>query len=124
MTLTFARWPLVSVPVTDSSVVAGFVFKLQPANETHVAEFELAADRWVALPTLALKSGFLQMLSDIRSDRRLLLLYDSEGRITATRELSLPLGLTASNPAKHLLFGVRTMAGDEFIAYRWRRGNR
>jgi hypothetical protein len=76
--------------------------------------------RWVSLPTLPLDRRFLQTLSDIRSDKRLLILYDTEGCVASGTEVDVPLGFVASLESEHLLVAARRLNAMEIVIYRWR----
>jgi hypothetical protein len=75
---------------------------------------------WVSLPPLQVDSTLIRVFSDLRSDRRVLVLYDPRGAILRETTLDAALGLIASQPERHLLVGVRKITGTELAFYRWR----
>jgi hypothetical protein len=65
-------------------------------------------------------SFLVRTFSDLRSDRRLLVLYDETGAIIRQTELDAALGLVESQPGHHLLVGLRKLPGTELTFYQWR----
>lgn len=86
-----------------------------------------AADRasppahWRALALVPLdRGGALQTFADLRSDRRVLVRYDSTGAIVAERELDAPFATLHSVPERRLLLGSRSLgASVELVVHRW-----
>jgi hypothetical protein len=76
-------------------------------------------EAWVALPALPLDKGLIQTLSDLRSDLRLLVVYDTDGSVLRHRQIDVPLGLVASAPARQELLAVRRVNEVEAVLYRW-----
>jgi hypothetical protein len=78
------------------------------------------APLWVSLPALPVDSGFIRTFSDLRSDQRILVLYDRHGSVLRQTRLDAALGLIASQPERHLLIAVRKVSGSELTFYQWR----
>lgn len=86
-----------------------------------------AADRasppahWRALALVPLdRGGALQTFADLRSDRRVLVRYDSTGVIVAERELDAPFATLHSIPERRLLLGSRSLgASVELVVHSW-----
>ena len=77
---------------------------------------------WVSLRTLPLDRGYIRTLADTRSDTRLLVLHDSDGRITRATVLDAPLGVIATAPSRRELLMARNINRMELVRYRWRWG--
>jgi hypothetical protein len=75
---------------------------------------------WISLPIFAIDSGFVRSFSDLRSDNRLIALYDRRGKLTRVTEVAVPMAVVATRPeAKVLLFARRTDR-IELVRYTWR----
>jgi hypothetical protein len=79
-----------------------------------------SAPIWVSLPPLPIDSFLVRTFSDLRSDRRLLVLYDASGAIVRETALDAALGLIESQQERHLLVGLRKIPGTELVFYQWR----
>lgn len=79
-------------------------------------------DSWYSLPTLSVHPGWLQVISDHRSDSRVLVSYDQDGRMIRSTVLSVALGFVASDAAKRSLVGMRDLGSGrkEVVVDRWR----
>jgi len=75
---------------------------------------------WGSLPVLPLDNGYLQVLADPASDRRLLILYGPSGRVLRFTEVDVPMGLISSLPEESLLVGLRSTDVIQIVVYRWR----
>ncbi|MDX2121600.1 MAG: hypothetical protein SF070_11170 [Gemmatimonadota bacterium] len=76
--------------------------------------------QWRALPAVALDCGWLLTLSDLRSDRRLLLRYDASGGLAKVTPLDAPFGVMAGRPAEGTLLAARRAGELELVWYQWR----
>jgi hypothetical protein len=74
---------------------------------------------WVALTPVSLNDGFLQTFADLRSDRRILVRYDSEFRLAAHVVADVPLAFMTSIPNKRLLLVARNTGDLELVTYEW-----
>lgn len=74
---------------------------------------------WAGLPVVELDSGYIQTLADMRSDQRILVLFDHAGTPVRHRVLDVPLGIVASNPTAHLLLVLRRTDRLELVVYLW-----
>jgi hypothetical protein len=78
----------------------------------------------VSSPVFPLGAGSLQVLTDLRADRRLLILYGEDGRELRQRRLDAPFGVLASSEQPPLLLGTRRANGTQVVVYRWRWASR
>jgi hypothetical protein len=86
-----------------------------------LAEVEAAEGHaWVSLPLLPLDDGFVRTFSDLRSDTRLLVLYDAGGSRTRELRIDVPLGVLATAPERRLLVAARRAGALEVVGYTWR----
>lgn len=74
---------------------------------------------FVSLPTVALDSGYLQVLADMRSDRRRFRLLDAEFALRRSSEASAPVGFLATAPVRRRALATRRTNGIEVVFYRW-----
>jgi len=75
---------------------------------------------WRALPAVALDCTLLLTLSDLSSDRRLLVRYGAGDRVERVTELDAPLGLVARLPGEDAVLGARRAGELELVWYDWR----
>ncbi|WP_419936739.1 hypothetical protein [Candidatus Palauibacter sp.] len=92
-------------------IVAG---QLPASNELHYAN-----DPWVGTGVFALDSGFVQVLADLRSDRRHLVIYASSGAFKRRRVLDVPFGILDTEPHRHELLALRRTDRLEILTYQW-----
>lgn len=76
--------------------------------------------RWISLPVVPLQRGYLQTLTDLGSDRRLIVLYDGRGREVRRREVEVPVGITGITPRERYLLASRNAGRPEVLLYSWR----
>jgi hypothetical protein len=74
---------------------------------------------WRALPTVAIDCGMLLTLSDLTSDRRLLVRYSAAGGIDRITPLDAPLGLVARLPGEQTVLAARRTGDLELVWYDW-----
>lgn len=74
----------------------------------------------VSLPTLFLGDMYLQTISDLRSDRRTLILYDKQGNLLRSFSFDVAIGFAATRPSSNTLVAVRRTDHLELVGYRWR----
>ena len=68
----------------------------------------------------ALDSGFVQVLADLRSDRRHLLVYDSSGSFEPSNGRSTyPSGFSTRRPTCQQLLALRRTDRPEIVTYEW-----
>lgn len=92
-----------------------FLRSLPLADEGNTAEMQVD---WFALPPAWLGSIYLQVLADLRSDRRRFLLFDNRGKFLRSAEFSLPIGFYSATDST--LLGVRVSDVPEIVEYSWR----
>lgn len=80
-----------------------------------------AADstRWVALRPVRVGRKYLRTFADVKSDRRVLAVYDEGGRLLRQRVLEVPLGLIAAVESRHQVLAARNLGSVELVAYEW-----
>lgn len=80
------------------------------------------SSEWISLPVVPLDSGFVQVLSDLRSSRRLMVRYSPLGQTASVVDLDAPLGFWDAIPKERLLLAARDVGRLELVVYRWRWG--
>ncbi len=73
---------------------------------------------WYSLPVLDLDQGYLQVLADLRSDRRRFVIFDKAGMILRMRDVVAPMGIFSRHGQE--LLGMRMLNAPEIVEYRWR----
>ena len=76
-------------------------------------------DPWVGLGVFALDSGFVQILADLASDRRHLLVYDPSGSFKRRTEIDVPFGILDTLLDGQELLALRRTDRLEILIYRW-----
>jgi len=95
-----------------------------PASSLDTTRSDLAGrgafrPRWVSTGWADLGSAFLQVVADLRSDRRLLFLFNSEGSLMRETVLDFPFGVLDTDIERRLLLAVRRPDGVELAVYSW-----
>jgi hypothetical protein len=93
--------------------------RFMPSPEGLVPQGISDSSLFLALPALPLDRGFLQTYVDLRSDRRILVLFDSDGSERRRTTLTVPIGYVASLPASKQLLAIRRVVGTEVVVYEW-----
>ena len=75
--------------------------------------------RWTTAGLFPLDSGYLQVIADSRSDRRLLVLLTEDGATARVARIDAPIGVGASLPDTRQLLMVRRSDVVELVLYRW-----
>lgn len=75
--------------------------------------------RWVSAPLVDLGDALVQTLSDLASDRRVLVLYDPDGRERRKTIVAAPMALVGVTRDRRHLIGVRDLGNPEVVLYRW-----
>lgn len=89
-----------------------------PQEPSTVATEPADDPSWIGLPLIpALEGEYLQILSDLRSDRRLLLLRGPDARVLEQSPIELPLGLFSRMPGTDLVLGIRNFGSPELVIY-------
>lgn len=79
---------------------------------------------WVSLPAVDLGQELLQTIADVRSDRRVLVLFDRSGTVARYSELDVSWGALAARPSDRLLIAARRADRISVVGYSWRRFSR
>lgn len=95
-------------------LIGDTILKFQPVPEIGMTE------SGVALPMLPVPPGFVQVISDLRGDRRVIVTFDGLGGVLRVKETHGLLGLTTSGVHAGIVAGVRELGGQEVVAFRWR----
>jgi hypothetical protein len=74
---------------------------------------------WRALPAVALECTVLLTLTDLASDRRVLVRYGADNRIRQVTELDAPLGLVTRLPGEDVVLAARRAGELELVWYDW-----
>jgi hypothetical protein len=108
-----------AVSVVEHGAVS-FVFRPDSIGAYKaVPDDTLDALRWVALRPVPLDRGYLQVLADLKSDDRRLILYDRSGREVRRSRLDVAVGPVSSRPDHQTLLMARITNDQELIFYRW-----
>ena len=84
---------------------------------SRLAEDSLA---WAGLRSLPLDQGFLRTFSHLKSDRRIVAVFDSSHVLLRTLELDVPMAFIASSTEHSRLLAVRYTDRTELVVYEWR----
>jgi hypothetical protein len=85
--------------------------------------FPLQADSlkaWRSVSTVALDCTLLLTLSDVASDRRLLVRYGADDQVERITRVDAPLGLVARIPGEQRVLAARRAGELELVWYDWR----
>lgn len=88
--------------------------RIPAGNETYYA-----SDPWIGTGVFALDSGFVQVLADLASDRRHLVVYDSSGAFRRRRVIDVPFGILDTAPDRRQLLALRRTDRVEILTYEW-----
>lgn len=72
---------------------------------------------WIGLRVVEFQGGYLQVIADPRSDRRLLVAFDTRGRALRGRQLNVAFGFLASSPDRKHVIALRRTDVDEVVTY-------
>lgn len=75
---------------------------------------------WGAMPLLPAGQHYLQVLTDLRANRRVLLVYTNQGAVKRLRTVEAPFGLSAAVAEDSLVVGARRVNSVQIVGYRWR----
>jgi hypothetical protein len=75
---------------------------------------------WRALPAVAVDCAVLLTLTDLTSERRLLVRYSPSGEVERITPLEAPLGLMARLPGRDAVLAARRAGELELVWYDWR----
>ena len=104
----------------DSGRPVQFQLDVPDLPAKHVSERWPFDPLWRSVSIVALDHGFLRTFSDLRSDARMLVLYDGTGKVVRQLPLGVPFGIIESTPGERLLIAARTGERMEVVTYRWR----
>jgi hypothetical protein len=82
-------------------------------------ESELRA-YWLTTSVVETDAGWLQVISDLRSDARIMITFDTAGNVMRHRVVHAPFGFIASRPLQRRLLAARTIRETELVVYHWR----
>jgi len=114
--LASMNWPFEWVALDSTGHV---ILRAQAVDRTGDQSSDTLLVAWVGLPVVQLDSGFLQTIADPRSDRRILVRYDSEGRVRSRAEITMAFGVLSARPEQRLLLALRRSDRTELVLYRW-----
>jgi hypothetical protein len=75
--------------------------------------------RWIATGFVGVGSAFLQVIADVNSDTRKMLLYDSTGAFVRETQISYPFGVLGSDAGRARLLAIRRPDSLELVLYSW-----
>ena len=90
-----------------------------PAAQLTTRERREVLRGWESLKIVPLDRGYVQILADPRSDRRLILVLDALGQIARRVELDVAMGVLDADPHTRMLLAVRNVGRRELVYYRW-----
>jgi hypothetical protein len=99
--------------VTHAPLKHRVVLKQLPADSAGL-------DSWTSSPLVELDSGYIQILSDLGSDRRVLTRYDRQLTPVHVNVLNAPVGVVAAVVSTRTLLIYRRSQGAAIGWYRWR----
>lgn len=82
-------------------------------------QHDLIMSSWRGLPLFRLARGYSQLISDPRSSKRQIHVFDEHGRWLRMRTIDAPIGLFHSDDGVHVL-GVRRLKSLELVVYHTR----
>lgn len=109
-------------PGLGSNIFGEIDQKLQVSSSAMLME-ELTADPnalWRSLMPIDLGSGFLQVISDQRSDHRIVVRFAPDGKVQTFSKIDAPLGFIGSVPPTSTLFATRAGTVVDVVRYKWR----
>jgi hypothetical protein len=74
----------------------------------------------VGLRLVPLDTGFLQVVADLRSDERELVLLNEDGTMRRKLAIAAAMGALASDPDHNVILFARTLNAVDLVFYRWR----
>lgn len=95
-----------------------------PPTDSLTKEFGIAAEShfWVGLPVVPVKDLFVQTLADLRSDSRLVILFDAQGQVMRKTLIDMPLGFMSGSFDTERVLAARRISGLEIVEYNLRWG--
>ena len=112
--LSAMRFPFGWSHVSDSGSRAEYKTPLE------TSDFATPLPLLVALGTFALDAGFLRVVADPRSDRRVLIRFDNAGGFVKRSILEAPWGIVATSEKTQMLLALQDVDQPELLLYRWR----
>jgi len=82
-------------------------------------EAALAVQEMVSTGVVSASPGFLQVVADLRSERRTLITFDQDGKRIRATEVAVPLGVLASNERTKRILAVRRTDLLEVVVYNY-----
>ena len=74
---------------------------------------------WIATGLVDIGAGFLQVIADLRSDRRMLFLFNADGSFVRAMPLDFPFGVLDSDPDRRRILAIRRPDSLELVVYSW-----
>ncbi len=109
LSITDMRWPFVTQLVSESGKVRKQLRPFVVDTTLGVGSDTVRASSLVSMPLQELAEGFLQVLTDVRSDQRALILYNATGQRVRQTMVGVALGpLSSSIDRGELLMTRRT----------------
>jgi hypothetical protein len=107
--------------LTATLLLRPFTSYLLHASGRVLARFEpetpSAEGKWVSLPLVPVGDFFVQTLSDLRSDRRALVLFEPQGCRLRTTMLDAPVALVGASFSHDTVYAIRDAGGPELVVY-------
>ncbi|MYC87716.1 MAG: hypothetical protein F4X22_05690 [Gemmatimonadales bacterium] len=96
------------------------VASMQPDHQPTGGEGHEPPPNWLALSAPYPGSGVIQVIADVTTDRRLLVIYDAGGDVLSHRLVSAPFGFVATASQASMIVALRTFEDSELSVYSWR----
>jgi len=110
-------------PPFESYIVGeakGSTMRLRPRPSARSSDTDSSNSLLIARMALPIEHGFLQVLVDLKSDWRELVLFDDKGAELRRASINVAMGYVASAPERRELLAVRRGNQVEAVVYQWR----
>lgn len=112
-------WPFTSAVIGPGGQIETVMRPIVPRH-LDTARDSVPFARWTSSGAFRLDRGFVMVLSDLTSDRRVVALLDSLGATLRVTRVEAPFGLVATTPARHELLALRRLGSAELVRYSWK----
>jgi len=96
--------------------------RIVPGQAAGLHSDSSSTSRYVSLPMIALDHGFIQTISNIKSDDRIILLFNKAGRFLRKHAIPVPMGFMAASVETQTVLAMRVTDRAELVLYEWRWG--
>jgi hypothetical protein len=115
---TERAFPFRTFRIAQSGTLA---IAFDPASQMSALARSEVLSGWVSMPIVRFGNARLQILAEMASDRRQLIILDATGHVEHSRVIDVALGILDADSTTHVAIAVRDAGGGEdLIFYRWR----